>query len=238
MDSIILAGGLGTRLKDLFPDIPKCLVKIDGTPFIDLLIKQLEKETCLSKIVLALGYRADQVISHVKDRFPSLSIEFSVEASPLGTGGALKRALPLTDSKHILVLNGDSYLNLPLEKMLQEHIKRRADITIASTMAENSCRFGTLTLSQEGQVLQFNEKDNKSQGGLINAGIYLINREIEKFFPKMNNFSLEKDLFSTNTGFMINCFEVDPLHASFIDIGTRDSYFEAQILLKNLGNIK
>lgn len=231
MELIILAGGLGTRLKELFPNIPKILVKIDNKPFLDILLNKISKQKIVSKIILALGYKSDLIIDHVKNHFSHLPIQFSIECNPLGTGGAIKQAFKLIDSQNVFVLNGDSYLEISLSSMLDDHIKKDADITIAVTEIENSSRFGSILLSQDGKVLKFEEKQKLAQKSLINAGIYLMNRRIEKFFPKEEIFSLERDLF-TKESLNIFSYLIDKKRSKFIDIGTRDSYNLANQFLK------
>lgn len=234
MDMIILAGGFGTRLKSLFADIPKPLVKINDTPFLEILINKFIQSEYISKIILATGYKSSIIEDHIKTKYRDLPIEFSIELSPLGTGGAVKKAFSRCQSENILVLNGDSYLDFSLNDMINHHQKNKSDLTIAYTEITNASRFGKLEVCETTQkILAFKEKEALDEKGYINAGIYLFNRYLEKLFPQKDSFSLEKEFFPS---LMTNNIQGFFCPNTFIDIGTEESYYNAQKILKNLGN--
>ncbi len=217
MDAIILAGGLGTRLAPVVPHLPKTLAPIRGVPFLQVLLKQLEASRCISRVILALGYRAAEVERSLTETPPSLPVVLSVESTPLGTGGALLQALTLVHSPSVLVMNGDSYCDVSIPALSAFHKKRSADITIVS------CAAGALSADSSGRVLSFHEKGSAT---LVNAGIYLMNGGVFSHLS-VHPCSLERDLFPSLLHRPVFTFQ----HAGgFIDIGTPSSYHLAQRL--------
>jgi len=225
MDCIILAGGLGTRLRPVVTDVPKALAPIQGVPFLNLIIKELIRSGCISKITLALGYMAESVVKTF-EKYP-FPIDFSVEDRPLGTGGAVLKALGKTTSDSIFVVNGDTYVDALLDKMRVVHDKNQADVTIACRKTEDAARYGTLVLSDEGRVLSFKEKGCNE--GIISCGLYLFKRTALEGLPFGEEFSLEHDAFP-----FLLCSKMYGFRTSgtFIDIGTPESFLESQDLLK------
>jgi len=231
VDAIILAGGFGTRLRDIVPNVPKPLAPINGVPFLDLLIDQIEKSGVVEKIVLAVGYRADAIIQYFENRSSGVPVLFSREEEPLGTGGAVRQAISLTTSDQIFVFNGDSYLNCSLSNMLTRFFK---PLTIAYTYVENASRFGQLVVNSQNQVLAFREKSQNAEPGWINGGIYLFDRKVfDRSLPVV--FSLEKDLFPQLLKDGVFGFRTDGI---FIDIGTPESFAKAQMILQELQETK
>jgi D-glycero-alpha-D-manno-heptose 1-phosphate guanylyltransferase len=234
MDAIILAGGFGTRIKELFPDIPKPLIPINEVPFLDLLIKQLSLLKWIDRVILAVGYKAECIQEHYQKRKPHLPIEFSIEIKPLGTGGALKQAFKKVLSDQVLVLNGDSYLEFELQKLKEKHLEMSADATLGFIKVNNTKRFGALDIDEEnGKVNRFEEKNVEISHGYINGGIYLFKKMLfQEYIIPEQSFSLEKDLFplvaSRGKLFGVLCDK------TFIDIGTKDSYLQAQTQLRYL----
>ncbi len=238
MDTIILVGGKGTRLRETIgKDTPKPLAKINGTPFLDLLINQLEKFEIIKNIILAVGYKKEKIIDRYKNK---KNILFSKEENPLGTGGAIKKALTLSSSNEILVLNGDSFSEFNPIDLLNTHIDKKAEITIACIFEKDTSRYGSLTIDKKTKkILRFNEKQSlknlQENSGFINLGIYVINKNVFDDFEKKEKFSIETDFFSKAVFTKkIVGFETT---SSFIDIGTATSYHRAQNIL-NLGNKK
>lgn len=226
-DAIILAGGLGTRLREAVPDRPKPLAPIQGVAFLDLLLDQLERSGVIDQIILAIGYKAETIVDHYHKQNRKVPIVFSVEEKPLGTGGAIKRALALTQTSPLFVLNGDSYLSCSLDKMLQDF---RFPASLAYTHVENASRYGQIEIDSSERITAFREKDQTDRPGWINGGIYLFDRSIFESRPEV--FSLEKDLLPAllvDGG--VFGFRATDL---FIDIGTPASFAAAQNLLKPL----
>ncbi len=224
MEAVILVGGLGTRLQEVVPDVPKPLASIRGTPFLSLLLKNLPFE----RVILAVGHRADQIISCYQNHPFPFDIQFSVESEPLGTGGALIHALSMIKGPLFWVLNGDSYFAIDFEKMEEAHLQTGADLTIASLEVEEVSRYGSLEFDPSTRrITHFSEKAEKKGAGWISGGIYLFQKEVLSCFS-LKSFSLEKEGFPH----LLNkrCF-MYPSRGAFIDIGTKESYSLAQDLL-------
>ena len=225
MDCIILAGGLGTRLRSVVPHLPKALAPIQGVPFLNLIVRQLILSNSISKITLALGYLAEQVMDAFKNvPFP---IDYSYEELPLGTGGATLKAMKKTTSDPVFVINGDTYLDISLSQMLAFHRTKEAGATLACQKVENADRYGTLELSPPGQILGFKEKGSKE--GVINCGFYLFNRSLFENLPFGESFSLEHDAFPHFLKYKMVGFYSE---GAFIDIGTPESFARSQELLR------
>lgn len=224
MECIIIAGGFGTRIRELFSDIPKILLPINGDPFLKFLLKLLKKQR-VEKLLFALGYKAEKVLEFLNKNPPFCPFEFSIEKEPLGTGGALLNMLQCVKKETFLALNGDSFLNFSLSKLSKFHEKNNSDLTIASVEVKDGNRYGNLKIDSHGRITEFSEKSQR--GGIINGGVYLFNRKLLKSF-KITPCSLEKDIFPnllSNRVFSYKCNDI------FIDIGTKASYFKAQEIL-------
>lgn len=228
VNAIILAGGLGTRLAQIVSHLPKTLAPIRGVPFLHLLLQQLQISGIVSKVILALGYKAPDVQAFLSKQSFSFQVDCAVEPAPLGTGGALLNALPKSDSETLLVLNGDSYFDLPLHSFLSFHRSQKAHITIACRQVEDTSRYGAIEMDPSFRITQFREKSSAPRPGYVNAGLYLIEKESLFAFPP-GPCSLEKDFFPS---FLRKQVFGYPHVGTFIDIGTPNSYNEAQEILK------
>ena len=230
MDAIILVGGRGKRLKTIIgDDIPKPLALINGVPFLDILIQKLKNFKIIKNIILAVGYKKEKIINRYKDK---KNILFSEETLPLGTGGAIKKAIKLARSTEVLVLNGDTYLEFCAIDILKAHMMKKADITIGCRFEKSISRYGCLNIEKTTQkIVNFDEKTNQNEG-FINSGIYLMNKNIFENYKDIDSFSIEEDFFS-KVLFTKKVFAFE-LKGAFIDIGTSESYHRAQKIL-NLG---
>ena len=191
---IILAGGEGKRLRPFTEHTPKPMIDIFDKPLIEHMIRILEKKG-IKRIILAIGYKAGKITEYFdkkKNEF-SAKIEYSIEKTPLGTGGAIRLALSkCTDQKDVLVINGDSIFIADLKKMYDSHKKNNALVTIGVTIIDDISASGAVKLS--GHVItEFIEKPMIKKRGIINAGVYLVNLNILNKFPKEEKFSFEKD---------------------------------------------
>lgn len=218
MDIIILAGGLGTRLREVVSDVPKPLAPINGKPFLDILLHQLHQFSQKAQLILSIGYKKEAF----KSRYPHCL--FSEEETPLGTGGALKKALTLTKTPDVLVLNGDSYFDVDLVEMVRSYFHSGADITMASRKVEDISRYGAVDFDAQQRVKAFIEKEASKLPGWINGGIYLLKKNLLDSFPD-TPFSLEKEGFPN---LLQKRFFAYPASGTFIDIGTKESYHQAQ----------
>ncbi|MCP4674619.1 MAG: NTP transferase domain-containing protein [Deltaproteobacteria bacterium] len=227
-DAVILAGGLGTRLQKVVSDRPKVLAQVAGRPFLTYLLSQLEG-TGFRRVVLCTGHLGDQVESAFGDEYGSLCLEYSRESRPLGTGGALRLALPLINSQTILVANGDSYCGAKLGALFEFHKRRGAQSTILLTDVDDVSRYGCVRTDAGGAVLGFDEKNSEGGPGWINAGVYVIERNLLAKIPPDESISLERDLFPSWIGRGFHGFEGP---GRFLDIGTEESFAAAQSFFK------
>jgi len=219
LDTVILAGGLGTRLAPVLPDRPKALATVTGRSFLDVLLDRLA--ACgLNRIVLALGHRADQIILHVQQRQTGPNIVPVAESTPLGTGGALRNTLSVLRSDPVLVMNGDSVVEADLAAFCRWHCERAAPISLLLVHQPDTSRFGRVDIQEDGQVTAFREKAADQGPGLINAGIYLISRSVIDAMPADTVLSLERDIFPNWIGRGLAGFATA---GRFIDIGTPES---------------
>jgi NDP-sugar pyrophosphorylase family protein len=229
MDAIILVGGLGTRLREAVPDVPKPMAPIGGSPFLDIILKQLGGFGDIRKAVLAAGYKADHLLARYRDnRQFGVEIDFSVERTPMGTGGAICQALPSTDSESVLVLNGDSYVDYELSGLVETHNQHNALVTLVVIEVPDTTRFGSLkTDPGSGKVLEFMEKGDSKGRGLINAGVYLLRRSAFEKMP-LEAASFERDFLP---GLLARTY-AHLVNGLFIDIGVPDSYRIAETYLQ------
>ncbi len=220
----ILAGGLGTRLRPRIADRPKVLAPVRGRPYLAYLLDQLAGAG-VRRVVLLTGYLAAQVRAAFGATYAGMSLAYSVEPVPLGTAGALRRALPAISSPTCLLLNGDSYCEAPLADFRDCHARRAADASLVLTHLEDCSSFGRVCVTSDGRVLRFEEKPQAGGPGWINAGIYLIQRALIETIPPDRPVSLERDLFPEWVGRGLWAF---PSGGRFLDIGTPDSYGRAE----------
>lgn len=225
--AVILAGGKGTRLQSAVADRPKVLAKVYGRPFISYLLDQLI-EAGLTSVVLSTGYMNEMVAEELGDSYKGLKLTYSVEDTPLGTGGGLRRALDFLDDELILVLNGDSYAGLDLGAFLKWFSLRDRDAAIALASVGDVSRYGSVEIGTDGAISVFKEKEaGKAAAGLINAGVYLVKRSLVAEIKADAAYSLERELFVSlvNEGGRLWGF---PFEGVFIDIGTPESYANAE----------
>jgi D-glycero-alpha-D-manno-heptose 1-phosphate guanylyltransferase len=230
-EAIILAGGLGTRLRGVLPRIPKCMAPIHGKPFLEYVLEYLISQG-ISKVILSVAYRKDQIINYFDDKYGPLKIEYAIENQPLGTGGAVKLALDICSQDNVYVLNGDTYFIPDLQLVEKLHFQTKADITIAVKYLPDTGRYGTVQMDSDGRITGFREKDPLAGNGWINGGIYLLKKQIFDSFPG-GKFSLENDVFKDSCSrFNMQAFRTD---ADFLDIGIPEDYAKAQTMIKMPG---
>ncbi|MBI4967315.1 MAG: NTP transferase domain-containing protein [Rhodospirillales bacterium] len=225
LDALILAGGLGTRLRAALPDRPKALAPVAGRPFLFHLLDHLAHQG-IRRAVLALGHQAAMIREAVAD-YRALDLAISEESRPLDTGGALALARPLLGSDPVLVLNGDSLAPIDLGLLLQTHRSRHAQATLAALRLADAARFGSLDLDADGAILAFREK-GKAGPGLVSAGIYLVSRAVLESLAPDQPLSLERAVFPGLCGRGLYAQAFD---APLLDIGTPESYATAEAFL-------
>jgi D-glycero-alpha-D-manno-heptose 1-phosphate guanylyltransferase len=228
MEAIVLAGGFGTRLRAVVSDVPKPMAPVAGRPFLEILLGSLAAKG-VRRVVLSVGHLAEAVTSHFGDAWGGLSIAYAVESEPLGTGGATKLALAQCRDDPVLVLNGDTFLDLELDALVAQWRGSGAPIVVARAV-DDTARFGRLGV-EGGRIVAFAEKGVPGPG-LINAGCYLLPRGFLDDMPTGRAFSLETDVFVPRVAASV--IEVFSSSGLFIDIGVPDDYARAQTLLAPL----
>lgn len=222
IDVIVLAGGLGTRLREVVRDTPKPLAPVGGKPFLDILLDGLDGKRWVGNVILAIGYLAERFIETYRGgRGRSFPILFSVERKPLGTGGAVRLALPMTGTPEILVLNGDSFVEVDWEAFLASHRSSGLPMTMVLRDVEDAGRYGRVVLDDRGRVVRFEEKRPDAPAGLVNAGVYLFRRDLFDDAPACAVISLERDLMP---GYLQKGVGGFVTRGKFIDIGIPESY--------------
>ena len=223
IDAVILAGGLGTRLRSAVPDLPKCLAPINGKPYIAHFLSWLQGFG-IRRVVFSLGYKAEMVRSFLDSSpFSGLHIETTIETIPLGTGGGVRSALPFIKSNTVLVANGDSFTKADLCQFIASHREKEADVSVLLTRAAKTSASGLVEFDSHGVVTSFLEKpvSMEAKAGFINAGIYLFERnKIADITPNIN-VSLERDILPKYCNQKFFAMSGD---FPFIDIGTPESY--------------
>lgn len=223
-EAIILAGGLGARLQNVIADVPKPMALINNRPFLEYVFDFLITSG-IRKIFLAVGYKAGIIKRHFGNTYKNTPLFYVDSHQPLGTGGSIRYCLPFTKSKNILAINGDCLFQIDLKKFAQFHKIKKSDFSIALKKIKNPERYGLVEFNKSGQIINFKEKQ-KSAEGFISGGYYIINKS--KFNLSQNQlvFSLEKD-FLEKYYKKFNIFGY-PSDSYFIDIGTPESYQQAQ----------
>jgi D-glycero-alpha-D-manno-heptose 1-phosphate guanylyltransferase len=224
-DIIILAGGLGTRLKEEVADKPKAMAPINGKPFLEFLLNYIHK-TGFQRVIISTGYLSKSIENYFKDKYRSIEIEYAVEKEPLGTGGAIKLASRKVTTPYFIVLNGDTLFRINLQDFFQEHVEKLANMTIALRKVDDASRFGQVEIDGRGVIRAFKEKSNDSKSGLINGGVYIIKTKYFKKQQLPEKFSFEKDWLQkyVDSGeFFGRVFD-----DYFIDIGVPEDYKRAQ----------
>jgi NDP-sugar pyrophosphorylase family protein len=229
--AVLLVGGLGTRLRTVVPSVPKPLAPVGNRPFLELLVRQLGSQGIRS-LIMCTGYLADQIEAEFGDGSDlGVTIEYSKEPEPLGTAGAVKFAEGfLQGVPDFLVMNGDSFLELDLSRLIQLHHTHGGLATMAVVSVENAGRYGTVHADLGDRVTEFCEKSGSDSPGLINAGVYVFSPAILELIPA-GPMSLEKDVFPRllNRGVF-----AARERGVFIDIGTPADYMHAQELSDRL----
>ena len=184
MEAIVLAGGLGTRLRPVLPDVVKPMAPVGGRPFLEFLLLRLAANG-FSRVVLALGYRADSIRDHFGSNFAGMEIVDVVEETPLGTGGGMRLAMGKCEADHTFVFNGDTFLDLDIATLEARWQRSRSIIIVAREVPDTS-RYGRLVVSGE-RVTSFLEK-GEAGPGLINAGCYVLPKASLTVFPRASPF--------------------------------------------------
>jgi len=224
IQAVILAGGLGTRLKSVVSDKPKVLAKVLDRPFLSYLLEQVSSAG-IQEAILCTGYMAGQVKDRFGEAYGHLRVLYSTEDKPLDTGGALRFALSHLWSDTVLVMNGDSYTDVDLSVFADWFFRKDGQAALILTKVPDTARYGRVTINQDEQVTAFDEKGTGSGSGWINAGIYLMKKSLIASMPSGRPYSLEREFFPSLAGKKLFGFRSV---GRFIDIGTPTSYKAAK----------
>lgn len=217
-EAIILAGGLGTRLRSVSGEKPKPIIEVAGRPFIYYIFDGLISQN-ITRVVIAISYKSDVFISEIGNSYQGLDIQYSIEHEALGTGGAIAQAMDHCITDHVLITNGDTYLDIDLLSYFNSHTSSGKSISMALVRVEDVARYGSVTC-RDNKIISFNEKGNAGEG-YINGGMYLFTRK-DVLLP-VEKFSFEEIVLKQQ--YMdINPFECGGF---FIDIGIPDDYYKA-----------
>lgn len=226
MDVIILAGGLGTRLRSVVNEVPKCMAPVAGKPFLWYLLKYLMRYE-VRKVILSVGYLRNVIINwinEVREDFP-FDFDYAVEEEPLGTGGGIKLALSKTTACDVVVLNGDTFFDVNLNELMERHRLYPSAVTLALKPMYEFERYGRVIVDEiDNHIVEFKEKEF-CKNGLINGGVYVINK-LEPIFDGLSDrFSFETEVLEPQCklGKLFGIIQ----DGYFIDIGIPEDYNKA-----------
>jgi len=224
-EAIILAGGLGTRLKEVSGDIPKSMVPICNKPFLEYQLGFLDSWG-IQHVVLSVGYKKEFIINHFGSSFKGISIDYCIEDEPLGTGGAVAKSMELINKHAAFVFNGDTFFEVNLHRLYDFRRIKECDICLVIRFVDNVSRYGSVVTNEEFRITGFTEKGSITGEGYINGGVYYIDKRTFMSQGLPEKFSLENDFFGKYYSrlrlYGLRCFSY------FRDIGVPEDYFNAQ----------
>ncbi|MFH1159792.1 MAG: nucleotidyltransferase family protein [bacterium] len=225
MEAIILAGGSGTRLQKVVNDLPKSMAPVNGRPFLEYLLDYLVTQD-VTEVVLSVGYLRTAIMDHFGTGYRNLRIQYSIEEEPFGTGGGIRLALWKVTGDRAFAMNGDSLFRVDLHRMMDRHLKNKADLTIALRELKETGRYGQVTMNRSRRISGFLEKQEDGGKGYINGGVYIIEKGFLMDPVFRGKFSIEKDCFEPfyTTSRMFGF----PSEEYFLDIGIPEDYQRAQ----------
>jgi NDP-sugar pyrophosphorylase family protein len=231
LTAVVLAGGLGTRVRHLLPGVPKPMAPVAGRPFLEWVARYLGRQG-IREVVISTGYKAGVAAEHFAGApVPGMSIRCVAEPEPLGTGGGFLRAARSCPAAPAawLVLNGDSLVFADLSAAARLLDEPGTDGVIVGREVADASRYGTLAVGPGNTVAGFGEK--RPGRGLINAGIYLLRPELLGRFPPRTPLSFETEVFPALTSGGA-CLKVQPVNAPFLDIGTPETLEQAEAFIR------
>lgn len=227
MEAIVLAGGFGTRLQKVVRDVPKPMALVNGRPFLTYILDYLKSQK-VERVVLSVGYKHETIQEYFGTSYRDMSIQYVVEETPLGTGGGIRKALLHASADNVFIVNGDTLFQVELASLIKAHNNNKPEITIALKRVHATDRYGAVTIDADGKVTGFEEK-KYIVSGLINGGVYLLDRLGFIGHDLPEKFSFEKDYLEAYVGTVgMNGVLSD---GYFIDIGIPEDYQRAQVEL-------
>jgi len=224
LTAIILAGGMGTRLRGVVNDRPKVMAPVKEEPFMFIILETLVNSG-IRNIVVSTGYKSSYIKKGIGDFYKGYRIYYSEENTPLGTSGGVSLAMSRFASEHYLVLNGDNYVDYSFDLFYDFYFKRDCDVLILVKKVDDAQRYGTVKFDKNNKVMAFKEKDPNISAAFINCGVYLFRSSIIPLLPKQLPSSLEYDFFPDILDKNFYAFETN---GRYLDIGTPESYEHAQ----------
>lgn len=222
--AIVLAGGFGTRLRAVVADVPKPMAPIANRPFLAYLLDQLAQQG-IQQVVLAVGFKGELIEASFGESHGPIKLVYSYEDKPLGTGGAIAKAMQLHNSdSNVWIVNGDTYFDCDFRAVAKTHEQLRAEATLALCAVDNADRYGLVELDRAGFITRFQEK-TPGASGLINAGVYLLDPNALLRYDLGETFSLERDFFEKHL--LDIRLAGSPQPGYFIDIGIPEDYHRA-----------
>jgi D-glycero-alpha-D-manno-heptose 1-phosphate guanylyltransferase len=234
VEAIVLAGGLGTRLREAVADVPKPMAPINQQPFLEYLLDYWVAQG-VTRFILSVGYKWEVIENYFGTQYKGAYLEYSVEDTPMGTGGGILLALKkATKGQTLLLLNGDTFFKVPLKSFLEFHDKNAAEISLALRPVSGEKRYDWVILNDSNTVNAIKPRSQESKSGLINGGVYLLDPETfnNETWDGSSKLSLENDMIPKALqskkklkGFI--CSE------KFIDIGIPEDYRSATLFFEN-----
>lgn len=230
MECIVLAGGMGTRLQGVIGEYPKCMAEVNGQPFLHYVFEYLQAQHC-TKVILSLGFKYKVVLDWLQTQKRPFEIDYVIERTPLGTGGAISYAMWRATENDIAVVNGDTLFDVDLTRLFSFHKDKEAETTLALKGMQNFDRYGVVTTDHTNCITRFEEK-KYYRDGWINGGVYIISKSLLESREMPQIYSFEKDYLeafvSEGKFYGHKCADY------FIDIGIPEDYSKAQEDFKKL----
>jgi D-glycero-alpha-D-manno-heptose 1-phosphate guanylyltransferase len=230
-EAIILAGGSGTRLKEVIADIPKSMAPINGRPFLEYQLDLLDRWG-IRRVILSVGYMKEMIEQHFGSVYREIELVYAEEEEPLGTGGAILNSLQYVKSYSVFILNGDTYFDVNMQRLDDFRRIKECDLCLAMRFEIDPSRFGLLEFDNNNRITHFYEKSEGPDEGYINGGLYVIRKDYLLRFGLPEKFSFEKDFlqkyYQTEEFYGMRCFSY------FRDIGIPDDYQKANDEFKRL----
>lgn len=225
MEAIVLAGGLGTRLKSVITDIPKPMAPIGNKPFLEYILTYLENNG-ITRIILSVGYKYETIKNYFGNSFHNIELIYSIEDEALGTGGAIKKAMTAVEEKEVYIINGDTFFDIDLNLL---KLNKDSNLILSLKEMKKFDRYGCVSSNNAGYVTVFTEKEYRDIGN-INGGIYLASKTIFDSYDLEEKFSFEEFMQENMHQLRITS---KVFNNYFIDIGIPDDYAKAQTEIKN-----
>jgi len=220
LEAIVLAGGLGTRLRSVVSDLPKPMAPIGDKPFLEYILKYLQKND-ITKVILSVGYKWETIKEYFGDKFENIELIYSVEDEPLGTGGAIKKAMNEVRDEQVYIINGDTFFDVDLKSL---DLKDKSKLILSLKHMINFDRYGCVEADDNNFVIAFTKKGYRVSGN-INGGIYLASKDIFNEYDLDEKFSFEEFMQENFKKLQISSAIFDNY---FIDIGIPEDYEKAQ----------